>query len=85
MCLLGAGYKAIAMVVVQTVFNIITLVLNYAYCKNKICIKIKFDKIDYSFLKEIGVYSFWIFLNVIMDKIYWSTGQFVLEIGRAHV
>ena len=29
-------------------------------------------------MKEISIYSFWIFLNTIMDRIYWSTGQFVL-------
>lgn len=28
--------------------------------------------------REVAIYSFWIFLSVIMDKIYWSTGQFVL-------
>lgn len=29
-------------------------------------------------LKEVSIYSFWLFLNAIMDRIYWSTGQFVL-------
>ena len=32
-CLLTMGYKATAMVVVQTVFNILTLLINYIYCK----------------------------------------------------
>jgi len=77
-CLLSMGYKAIAMVVVQTIFNIATLLLNVFYCKNKIHIKIKFTHTNWPFLKEVAIYSFWIFLNVIMDRIYWSTGQFVL-------
>ena len=34
------------------------------------------------FLKEVSIYSFWIFLNAIIDRIYWSTGQFVLGIFR---
>ena len=30
------------------------------------------------FFKEVALYSFWILLNTLMDRIYWSTGQFVL-------
>ncbi len=77
-CLLEMGYKAVAMVVLQTVFNLLTLIINYFYCKHKLKIKIFFRNFKWSFLKEVAVYSFWIFLNVIMDKIYWNTGQFVL-------
>ena len=77
-CLLSAGYKAIAMVVVQTVFNIITLLLNSLYCFRKLKIHIYFRKFNWSLLRELAIYSVWIFLNVIMDKVYWSTGQFVL-------
>lgn len=86
-CLLEMGYKAIAMVVLQTVFNLLTLVINYFYCKYKLQIKIFFRNFQWGFLKEVAVYSFWIFLNVIMDKIYWSTGQFVLGafVGTAAV
>lgn len=76
--LLGMGYKALAMVVVQTIFNVFTLVVNYIYCKNKLKIRIKFSGFKWDFLKEVSIYSSWIFLNVIMDKIYWSTGQFVI-------
>lgn len=78
--LLAMGYKAIAMIVVQTIFNITTLIINFLYCKYKIKIKILFSRFDWRLLKEIAIYSFWIFLNIIMDRIYWSTGQFVLGI-----
>lgn len=86
-CLLEMGYKAVAMVVLQTVFNLLTLIINYFYCKHKLKIKIFFRNFKWSFLKEVAVYSFWIFLNVIMDRIYWSTGQFVLGafVGTAAV
>lgn len=75
---LAIGYKAVALVVVQTVFNVLILLINFFYCKKKLKIKIIFGKLDIPFIKEISVYSFWIFLNAIMDKIYWGTGQFVL-------
>lgn len=77
-CLLSMGYKALAMVVVQTLFNIATLLLNYLYCKHKIHIRLIFNRIEWGFFREISIYSFWIFFNAIMDRIYWSTGQFVL-------
>ena len=78
--LLEMGYKAIAMVIIQTLFNVATLVINYLYCKYRLQIKIQFAKIQWGFLQEVAIYSFWIFLNVIMDRVYWSTGQFILGI-----
>lgn len=85
--LLCLGYKAIAMVIVATIFNVLTLVLNYWYCKSCLDVKLKFGKFQWGFLKEVSIYSFWIFLNAIMDRIYWSTGQFVLGafVGTAAV
>lgn len=76
--LLNYGYKAVAMVVVTTIFNILTLGSNYWYCKHYLKIRMKFGGFQWGFLKEVAIYSFWIFLNAIMDRIYWSTGQFVL-------
>ncbi len=76
--LLNLGYKAIAMVVVATIFNLLTLGSNFWYCRHYLKVKLKFAKFQWDFLKEVSIYSFWIFLNAIMDRIYWSTGQFVL-------
>lgn len=86
-CLLKMGYKAIAMVVLQTVLNILSLLTNYFYCKYKLKIKIYFKNFQWGFLKEVAIYSLWIFLNVVMDRIYWNTGQFVLGafVGNAAV
>lgn len=80
--LLLLGYKAIALVVVTTLFNVLTLFVNYFYCKKKLQIKLCFGYFQWDFLKEVSIYSFWIFLNAIMDRIYWSTGQFVLGIYK---
>lgn len=80
--LLVIGYKAIAMVVVTTIFNVATLLINWWYCKYRLTIKVRFAKFKWGFLKEVSIYSFWIFLNAIMDRIYWSTGQFVLGVYK---
>lgn len=76
--LLSYGYKAVAMVVAQTVFNFFALGVNIVYCYHKLDIKVKFEKFDKKLFKEVSIYSFWIFLNDIINRIYWSTGQFVL-------
>lgn len=85
--LLCMGYKAIAMVVVTTVFNVVTLGCDYAYCKFKLNTEIRFSKMPRKLIKEIAIYSFWIFLGVIVERIFWSTGQFILGmyIGSAAV
>ena len=76
--LLLMGYKVIALVVVTTLFNVATLIINCIYCYRKLDVKLRFRRFKWDFLKEVTVYSIWIFLNVIMDRVYWSTGQFVL-------
>lgn len=76
--LLFWGYKAVALVVVHTIFNIGYLIVNFLYARYKLQIKVLFSNFNLGLIKEISVYSFWQFLNSIMDKIYWSTGQFIL-------
>lgn len=77
---LAMGYKAIAMVVVQTVFSLGTLAANLIYCRYKLYVKVDFGHFNIVLLKEILVFSWWNFLGAIVDRIYWSTGQFVLGI-----
>lgn len=77
---LTMGYKAIAMVVVQTVFSIGTLLINTLYCRYKLHIRIIFSRFDKALFKDIAVFSFWNFLGAIVDRIYWGTGQFILGI-----
>lgn len=78
--LLALGYKALALVVVQTVFNVLTLTIHGFYCRYRLRVKIRFRTFRSELLKEVSVYSFWVFLSVVMDRIYWSTGQFVLAL-----
>lgn len=76
--LLFIGYKSVAMSVVITIVNIIIMLSNYFYCRNKLNVKIKYTGIDKVLFKEIFAYSFYIFLNAIVDKINWSVDNFIL-------
>ena len=72
------GYKSITLVIVTTILNLSVLVSNYLYCKIKLKIKIRYYGMDKKLLKTIFAYSFFIFLNIIIDKINWSVDQFIL-------
>ena len=76
--LLFMGYRSVAMTVVVTLVNLLSIGINVYYCFRKLHIKIKFKKFEFRLIKEISGYSFFIFLNVIVDKVYWSTDQFIL-------
>ena len=74
------GYKALGLVVASTVFNVIGIAINYYYFRGILKLRVRYGGFNWGVVKEISIYSFWIFLNMIMDKIYWSTGQFVLGV-----
>ncbi|WP_026558793.1 oligosaccharide flippase family protein [Bacillus sp. J37] len=78
--LLLMGYGSISMAIVTTILNFITILINIIYCFNVLKINITFKKIEISLLKEILGFSFFIFINLIIDKIYWSTDQIILGI-----
>lgn len=76
--LLLNGHKSIALVCVITGLNISCLFINMFYCLKYLKIKLKFKGFDFKLLGEIFAYSFFIFLNVIIDKINWSVDNFIL-------
>ncbi|MER1956069.1 MAG: oligosaccharide flippase family protein [Solibacillus sp.] len=72
------GYGSITVVVITSLINILALVLNVWYCFFKLKLKLNFRKFNINLLKEILIYSGFVFLTVIIDKIYWSTDQIIL-------
>lgn len=76
--LLFMGYKSVCMTIATTIINIIFIIVNVYYCFRVLKIKIRFNKMDFSLFKEIFIYSYFIFLNLIVDKIYWGTDQLIL-------
>ena len=78
--LLLSGYGSVAMVAVSVVLNVACLLLNVYYCCSRLDVHFAWGHFDRAFLQEIAGYSFFIFLNAVMDKVYWGSGQFVLGI-----
>lgn len=78
LCVLFLGYKSLGMVIANTVINLLFLWVNVYYCFKILKVKVYFKQFDWKLCKEIAVYSGFIFLAIIVDKIYWSTDQFIL-------
>lgn len=76
--LLLMGYKSITMTIASTILNLGFIALNVYYCFKILKVKLIFKNQDLSILREIIGYSFFIFINMIVDKIYWSTDQLIL-------
>ena len=68
----------IALVVVQTLCNVSLFMANAYYSVCKLNARFHLHKWEGKFVKEILFFSFFIFLNAIMDQIYWKTGQLIL-------
>lgn len=76
--LLFLGYDSIALIIVLTLVNILSILSNYFYCKNKLKISTKFLGFDKIIFKMIFGYSIWIFLQILVDKINWNVDQLLL-------
>lgn len=76
--LLLLGYKSVALVIVQTFLSIASLCANIVFCRKKINIKFDFKKFDFRLLRELFMFSFWIFINQIVDQVNWSLDKFIL-------
>lgn len=83
--LLLMGYGSVGMVMVTTVLNIIVEVSNLVYCFKKLNIKFSFRGFDFGMMKEISVFSFYIFINIIVDQINWSVDKFLLGMYKGTV
>lgn len=76
--LLLMGYGSISMVVVTTCITIFKLLLNIIYSFKKIKVRFIFKNLDFKIVKDIATFSFFIFLNMIIDQVNWSLDKFVL-------
>ena len=70
--------EALSVVQVQVVLNIVVILCNVWYARQRIRIKIHLHDFDKPLIKAMFVFSFFIFLNAIVDQVYWKTGQLIL-------
>lgn len=76
--LLIMGYGSIGMVAVTTFLTLLVLVMNVYYSFHNLHIRFCFKKFQLDLLKEMWVFTFFIFINQIIDQINWSVDKFLL-------
>lgn len=72
------GYKVVALICVVSFINIFFLVCDYLYCRYKLNLTTIIALPNKIFIAEIFDFSFFVFLKMVFDRIYWSIGQFFL-------
>lgn len=80
--LLILGYGSVGMVIATTFLNITIEVINAVYCINKLKMKFSFRDFDFKLMREMTVFSSFIFINLLIDQINWNVDKFIL--GRSH-
>ena len=85
--ILLSGFGSIGLVVVSTVIAVSSFAINVYYCVKKLHIRFIFKDIQFSLLKEMWVFTFFIFLNQIIDQINWNLDKYLLGrmVGTASV
>lgn len=76
--LLLLGYGSIGMVSVTTALTLAALLGNMYYSLFVLKAKFKFGGLHIPVIREIGGFTFFIFLNQIIDQINWSVDNFLL-------
>ncbi len=76
--LLMLGYGSIAMASVSLSLTLLTLIVNAYYCHRILKTQFKFKGFRLGLLKEMWIFTFFIFLNQVIDQINWSVDKFLL-------
>lgn len=72
------GYGSVGMVIITTVITLCKFSLNIYYVLLKMHEKFIFGNFQFNLFKEIWGFTFFIFLNQIIDQINWNVDKFLL-------
>lgn len=72
------GYGSVGMVAVTLFITVLSFLVNGYYVIKKIGARFCYKNLDFSLLKEMSLFTFFIFLNQIIDQINWSIDKFLL-------
>lgn len=75
--LMTKGFGLLAVVTSVVILNLITYIFDIFYAF-KLGMRVKFKNFDINILQDISKYSFYIFLNIIIDRIYWGTDRVII-------
>ena len=76
--LLMMGYDSVAIVIVTTFLTIIHLCVNVWFCIKKLNTKFMLRNFNFGLLREIAIFSSFIFINILVNQINWSVDKLIL-------
>lgn len=76
--LLLLGYGSVAVVAVSALLTAASFVANIWFCVKRLKMRVSFRGLQFSLLKELWGFTFFIFLNEIINQINWSVDKFLL-------
>lgn len=74
------GYGSVGMAICLTAANVVFTVWTVVYCRSTLRMRFAFRGLDFSLLREIFVFSGFLFVNLVVDQINWNVDKFI--IGR---
>ncbi len=78
--LLLMGLGSVSLVLATLVLSVVTDASSIWYCVRKQKMRMTFGRFDWGLLREMGGFSFFIFLNMIIDQINWTVDTTILGI-----
>jgi O-antigen/teichoic acid export membrane protein len=75
---LSYGGNSIALVILDTIFNLLIIIFTILFVYNNIKIKIRLHNFNWKFIKVIFKYSVWIFVYGIVAQFQWRLGHIAL-------
>lgn len=79
------GYGSVGMVMTTTALNLIIEVLNVRYCIRNLNMKFSFARFDFGLMREMTVFSSYIFINILIDQINWNVDKYLLGLYHGTV
>lgn len=76
--LLFLGMGSVAIVSVNLGFAFAVLIVNIFYCLKKLKMRFSFRNVDFGLVKEIAVFTFYVFILMMVDRINLSIGKVLL-------
>lgn len=76
--LLIMGVGSVGMVAVASALTVAKFAVNWWYAAGRLRMRFAFGQFDWSLLREMGAFTFWIFLNQVMDQVNWNVDKFLL-------
>jgi O-antigen/teichoic acid export membrane protein len=76
--LLLLGYKAFAIVLVDMLMTALVGAINIVYVRTRLGVRPRSYPFDRRFIREVAAYSSLVFINLVVDALYWRVGHLAL-------